>query len=146
MRVPVLSKVTMSTLWAVSRASADLIRMPCSAPFPVPTMMATGVARPRAQGQDTTRTAIPVLMANSAPAPASSQAMAATRAMAMTQGTNTPATLSASLAMGALLPAASSTRRIMADRVVSSPTCSARKRRLPLPLTQPARTLSPGCL
>lgn len=47
---------------------------------------------------------------------------------------------------GGLAAAASSTRRIMADRVVSSPTCSARKRRLPLPLTQPARTLSPGCL
>ena len=31
--------------------------MPYSAPLPVPTMMATGVARPRAQGQEMTSTA-----------------------------------------------------------------------------------------
>ena len=37
-------------LCAVSNASPDLMRIPFSAPFPVPTMMATGVARPSAQG------------------------------------------------------------------------------------------------
>src|SRR5215469_6700693 len=40
-----------------SRLSPPLIRIPCSAPFPVPTIIAVGVARPRAHGQATTRTA-----------------------------------------------------------------------------------------
>ena len=48
-------------------------------------------------------------------------------AMTITTGTNTPATLSASLAMGALDPDASSTRRIIWARVVSSPTRRASK-------------------
>lgn len=50
--VPVLSMTTVSMAWAVSRASPDLMRIPFSAPLPVPTMMATGVARPRAHGRE----------------------------------------------------------------------------------------------
>lgn len=38
-------------LLAVSRLSASFIRMPRSAPLPMPTMMAVGVASPRAHGQ-----------------------------------------------------------------------------------------------
>lgn len=34
------------------------MRMPCSAPTPVPTITAVGVARPSAHGHDTTTTAI----------------------------------------------------------------------------------------
>ena len=49
--VPVLSRITVSSLCAVSSASPLRIKMPCSAPRPVPTMIAVGVARPRAQGQ-----------------------------------------------------------------------------------------------
>ena len=49
--VPVLSKTTVLSFCAVSSASPLRIRMPCSAPWPVPTMIAVGVARPRAQGQ-----------------------------------------------------------------------------------------------
>ena len=56
-RVPVLSKTMVSMLWAVSRASAERMRTPNSAPFPVPTIMDVGVARPRAQGQAMIRTA-----------------------------------------------------------------------------------------
>ena len=37
--------------------SADFTRIPYSAPLPVPTMIAVGVARPNAQGQEITRTA-----------------------------------------------------------------------------------------
>ena len=51
--------------------------------------------------------------------------MAVTMAMAMTTGTNTPLTLSASRAMGALELLASSTRRMIWERVVSSPTLEA---------------------
>src|SRR5258708_29468802 len=46
-----------------SRLSPPLMRMPCSAPLPVPTMMAVGVARPNAHGQATTRTATAATMA-----------------------------------------------------------------------------------
>ena len=65
--VPVLSRTTVSMLWAVSRASADLIRMPFVAPLPVPTIIAVGVASPSAQGQEITRMEIPIESANSNP-------------------------------------------------------------------------------
>jgi len=100
-------------LCAVSRASPDLIKIPFSAPFPVPTIIATGVARPRAQGQEITRTQIAQERANSKVAPAMSHAMAVTREIPITVGTKIPAILSAVFAMGALLELASSTRRII---------------------------------
>ena len=123
--VPVLSRTMVSTLWRFSRLSADLIKMPISAALPVPTMMATGVARPKAQGQEITSTEMALDRANSKPMPAISHTMAVTMAMAMTTGTNTPLTLSASRAMGALELLASSTRRMIWERVVSSPTLEA---------------------
>ena len=49
--VPVLSSTIVSSLCAVSRASAERIRMPAWAPLPVPTMIDSGVARPSAHGQ-----------------------------------------------------------------------------------------------
>ncbi len=55
-RVPVLSNTMVVTLPAVSSAPPLLMRMPFSAPFPEPTMMAVGVARPSAQGHEMTRT------------------------------------------------------------------------------------------
>ena len=56
------------------------------------------------------------------PPVATSHTAAVTAAMVITTGTKTPATLSASLAMGALEEAASSTRAIIWASVVSSPT------------------------
>src|SRR5207244_10652859 len=50
-RVPVLSKIIVLILPASSNWSPPLIRMPFSAPFPVPTSKAAGVAIPSAQGQ-----------------------------------------------------------------------------------------------
>ena len=144
-RVPVLSSTTVWTVCRVSSASADLIRMPFSAPLPVPTMMATGVANPRAQGQEMTSTATPAVRAwVTSPPVAMSQTAAVTTAIAMTTGTNPPATLSASLAMGALEEAASSTRRIIWASVVSSPTRVARKVKEPDLLMEAAATLAPG--
>ena len=55
--VPVLSSTTASSVCAVSSEAPSLMRMPFSAPLPVPTMMAVGVARPRAQGHAMTSTA-----------------------------------------------------------------------------------------
>ena len=49
--VPVLSRTTVSSLCAVSSASAERIRMPAVAPLPVPTVIDSGVARPSAHGQ-----------------------------------------------------------------------------------------------
>ena len=120
--VPVLSSTTVFRLWAVSSASADLIRIPLVAPRPVPTMIAVGVASPRAHGQDTTSTAIPIDRANSRPYPASSQTTVETIAIVITIGTKTPLTLSASFAIGAFELVASSTRRTIWASAVSFPT------------------------
>ena len=56
--VPVLSNTTQVILYALSRFSPPLMSTPFSAPFPVPTTMAAGVARPRAHGHAIIRTAI----------------------------------------------------------------------------------------
>ena len=65
--VPVLSSTTARRLCARSSASLFLNRMPFSAPLPVPTMMAVGVARPSAQGQAMTSTATMRIMAGTKP-------------------------------------------------------------------------------
>ncbi len=56
MIVPVLSKTIVSMRLSRSSDSAFLIKIPCSAPLPTPTVIAVGVARPRAQGQAITST------------------------------------------------------------------------------------------
>jgi hypothetical protein len=56
--VPVLSSTTVSSLCAVSSASAERIRIPARAPLPVPTWIDSGVARPSAHGQAMISTAI----------------------------------------------------------------------------------------
>jgi len=55
--VPVLSSTTVSSLCAVSSEAPSRIRIPFSAPLPVPTMIAVGRRRPRAQGHAITSTA-----------------------------------------------------------------------------------------
>ena len=72
-------------------------------------MMATGVASPSAQGQLMTSTEMPRARAKPTLWPSSSHTAVVTAAMAMTAGTNTPETLSATFAMGALVAAASLT-------------------------------------
>mmetsp|Transcript_20045 Transcript_20045/g.58585 ORF Transcript_20045/g.58585 Transcript_20045/m.58585 type:complete len:272 (-) Transcript_20045:1253-2068(-) len=109
-RVPVLSKTRMETWWATSRASPPLMRMPFSAPTPVPTMTAVGVARPKAQGQATTTTEMAkrsearkgedasVKLSTQAPEPnrnTRSHPMSVQVAPSRTRGTNIPATRSA---------------------------------------------------
>ena len=80
---------------------SSLVKIPCSAPLPVPTMIAVGVASPSAQGQEITSTAIPDASAKLKVCPRSSHTTIVIRAMVMTTGTKTPLTLSASLAIGA---------------------------------------------
>ena len=111
--VPVLSRTTVSILCATSRLAAVLISMPFSAPLPVPAIIAAGVARPRAQGQDITRTATAILSAKEKSPFIISHTKRVIKAIPSTAGTNTPLILSASLEIGALEPAASSTSEII---------------------------------
>ena len=114
------------------------------APTPVPTMIATGVASPSAQGQEITRTAIPHDIAVSKPPPVKSHTTKVKTATPITAGTKIPAILSASFAMGALEAEASSTRRMIWERVVSSPTLVARQTSRPALFMVADTTGSPG--
>ena len=112
--VPVLSRTTTDSSWARSSASLFLNRMPCSAPLPVPTMIAVGVARPSAQGQAMTNTATIKIMLSVKPTrPTRSQPKKVSSAVPMTTGTNTADTRSARRWIGALEPWASSTSRMI---------------------------------
>ena len=55
--VPVLSRMSVSSRCAASRAGAFRNKIPCCAAVPVPTIIAIGVASPKAQGQAITKTA-----------------------------------------------------------------------------------------
>ena len=83
--------------------------IPFFAPIPFPTIIATGVARPNAHGQLITRTEIPLASAKPTDSPTSNHTIIVTTAMEITAGTNTPETLSATLAIGAFVAAASLT-------------------------------------
>ena len=102
-----------------------MIKIPFSAPLPVPTIIATGVASPNAHGQLITKIDTAIENANSTLAPLSSQKLPAIVAIKITVGTKIPATLSAILAIGALLEDASSTSAIILLIVVSPPTVTA---------------------
>ena len=98
------------------------------APIPLPTIIATGVARPRAHGQLITSTEMPLAKAKPTLSPASSHTIIVMTAIVITAGTKTPETLSAILAIGAFVAAASLTIWIIWDNVVSSPTRVASQR------------------
>ena len=120
--------------------------MPFLAPRPLPTITATGVASPRAHGQDMTSTDIPRARAKLALCPAMSHPAMTTSAIPITAGTNTPDTLSAILAIGAFVAAAPSTIFIILLSAVSSPTLSARHLRYPEVFIVAALTAEPGAL
>ena len=92
-----------------SRAAAVLNKIPFLAPLPLPTIIATGVASPKAQGQLITRTEIPLAKANPTLSPIKSQTTIVIIAIVITTGTNMPDTLSAILAIGAFVAEASLT-------------------------------------
>ena len=146
--VPVLSNTTLSTRWSVSSAAALRMSTPCSAPRPVATMIAVGVASPIAHGQAMTSTATALVSAYSidGAGPSSHQPTNVSAAMTSTAGTKTAATRSASRWIGAREPWASSTSATMRARVVSLPTRVARNTKLPVPFTVPPNTVAPGAL
>ena len=144
--VPVLSNTTMSALPVCSSDTAVLNSIPFLAPTPFPTIIATGVASPRAHGQLMTSTEMALATANPAVCPMTIHMIKVNTAIPMTTGTNTPDTLSAILAMGALVDAASFTIRIICESVVSSPTLTALHLRNPELLIVAADTRDPTVL
>ncbi len=92
--VPVLSNATVVTAYACSSAWASLIKIPCLAATPVPTIIAAGVAKPNAHGHAITKTATMLIMASSNGTPFASQNHRVAAAINNTTGTNTAATLS----------------------------------------------------
>ena len=94
--VPVLSKTTVFIWCAFSKISAFLINKPFSAPFPVPHIMATGVAKPKAHGQAITTTVIAKLNDSSKLLLNIIFRMKVRREIPRIKGTNIALTLSAS--------------------------------------------------
>ena len=76
-----------------------------------------------------TSTEMPRATAKPTSCPNNNQTVAVITAIAITTGTKIPDTLSASLAIGALVAAASSTSCTIRERVVFSPTSVARQTR-----------------
>ncbi len=144
-RVPVLSKATTFTLWAISSACASLIRMPWRAATPVPAMMAVGVARPSAQGQAMTSTATALRIAASQSPEARPQPSSVTSAIAITTGTKTSLTRSTSRCTGAFLAWAVSTSRMIRASVDSAPTAVVFTSSRPSAFTEPPVIMSPSC-
>ena len=124
--VPVLSKTTVLTWLVRSIAAASLNQMPNLAALPMPTIIAAGVAKPKAHGHAITNTATAFIKACTQ-SPCMLQVSAKVpSAINTTTGTNTAATLSAIRAIGALLPCASASAFIISPRRVWLPSCSAR--------------------
>ena len=142
--VPVLSSTTVSTRRVCSSTSGPLMRMPSCAPRPVPTSRAVGVARPRAHGQAMIRTATAAVNASSGLAPVPSQKPSVATASAITTGTKTPDTRSASRCTSALPFCACSTSRAICASWVDSPTRVARTTIRPPEFTVAPTTASPG--
>ena len=124
--VPVLSSAITFILPASSREVAFLNKIPFFAPTPLPTIMETGVASPKAHGQLITSTEIALVSENARSFPKIDQIINVTIEIPITVGTKMPDTLSAILAMGALLDDASSTILMIRESIVSSPTSVAR--------------------
>ncbi len=127
--VPVLSKATRFARASLSRASPLRMRMPRDEARPLPTIIATGVARPIAHGQATNsramalKTAVPKL-----PSTSHHPRKVAT-APARITGTNTELTRSAIFCSGALSRWARSTsccRRLSTDSAATELTCTTR--------------------
>ena len=131
--VPVLSKTTACTLHNCSRLCASRIRILFSAPLPIPTIIAVGVANPNAQGQAITNTVTEVSKAcvKASSPPAIIQPIKVSAAIPITAGTKIAAILSTNCCTGALLPWASCTILIIWAKIVSLPTFSAMNLKLP---------------
>ena len=134
----------MSTLRVDSRTSGPLISRPSWAPRPVPTSRAVGVASPSAHGQAMIRTATAAVKAAVASPVNASQPASVASESAITIGTKTAETRSASRWIGALPACASATRRPIWASAVSAPTLLTRTTRRPYVLIVEPATSAPG--
>ncbi len=107
-------------------------------------MSAVGVARPSAHGQAMITTAVAAVSAVPAAAPAASHTAKVPAARAMTTGTKTAETRSASRCTAALPVWACSTSRAICASLVSAPTRAARTSRRPWLFTVAPVTAEPG--
>ena len=144
--VPVLSKTTVSIRPAASSASPPRTRIPASAPRPVPTMIAVGVARPIAHGQAMITTPMNAVSArvSRGSGPNANQATNVSAATTRTAGTNTSLIRSARRWIGALEPCARWTSSTIRARAVSRPTRVARMTNEPVVLSVAPMTSSPA--
>ena len=146
-RVPVLSKTTVSRCAACSSAIACLKRIPRFAPRPVPTMIAVGVASPSASGQVMTTTVIANSRASWAERPTTTyQTRKVARPPINATRTSQKAARSASRWPGAFEFWASWTSLTIWARAVSEPTARVRARSVPRPLIVAPIRRSPGSL
>ena len=143
-RVPVLSKTTVST-WA-SRSSASPLRMkiPRADARPDPAIMATGAARPMAHGHATSSRATPLNTAVPTLPTTSHQIRNVRNDAPRTRGTNTSLMRSATAWIGGRSRWASSTRRCNRASTDSEAMASTFVTSTPLPLRVPPVTVSPG--
>ena len=143
-RVPVLSITTVSILAIPSRAVAFLNNTPRLAPIPVPTMIAVGVARPRASGHVMTTTVMAKSIACATPTPASIHTAKVTVPPMRATNTSQNAARSARRWPGALEFWASWTILTICAKAVSAPTLEARTRKVPVVLIEAPITSAPG--
>ena len=121
--------------------------MPTSAPLPVPTMIAVGVARPMAQGHAMMTTPMNAVSASvtRGSGPKRNQTANVAAATMSTAGTKSSEIRSARRWMGALEPCARWTRSTILARAVSRPTRVARMTKEPVVLRVAPMTSSPAC-
>ncbi len=138
----------MSSRPAASRAAPPRTSTPASAPLPVPTMIAVGVARPMAHGQAMITTPMNAVRARvrRGSGPATNQATKARAATSSTAGTKISAIRSTVAWMGALEPCARWTRATMLASAVSLPTRVARMTNEPVVARVAPMTSSPTVL
>ena len=135
----------MSALAAASNTSAPLNRTPSSAARPVPDMIAAGVASPSAHGQAISSTATAWSIAEpGADGSSAHQPRNVASAIAITIGTKTEDTRSASRCTGALEPCADCRSRTISASLVFAPTLVTNTTSRPWPLTDAPTTSSPG--
>ena len=145
-RVPVLSKTTVSMLHAFSIAEAPLKRIPSSAARPEAVIKAAGVASPSAQGQAITSTpqTVETAFPQSPGASRKNHSAKISTASTITDGTKTEAIRSANRCTGAFSLCARRTKAAICRRVEFSPTEVAVYVTLPSRSSVPPVMLSPG--
>ena len=142
--VPVLSKIIAVILQAISSGSPHLTKIPYCAHFPVPTMIAVGVASHNAQGQATTITAAKYINDALKLAPKMKYRIMKTMIAPMiTVGTKMLEILSAMDCIGALDHCASWMSLMICESLVSKPICIVCISKLPVTFIVPAKTCDP---